>query len=342
VRPVGEEPTNKVNSGSRWSRWRNRVRAVWSVVLSHKFSDIIQPGRSRSVSPASLHATHHVEQIKTLPKYVWFPRAYNRISCSRRELKREPTNDLTSHPGGIAIHRKAVMVSISPRMRDSLDYENPDATDPRMEWGFRSLTLSSSGYEDHDLIDDRRPFSASPEPSSSRRRRRQRHNDADLDYVQPFEYETVADGDLFRLAVLSPGVGTQLIEIELIWETSKAPRRDYKCLSYCWQTTVQDAAILVNGRRFEVTNNLVSALRNIRKRKAKTLIWIDQICINQEDFVERGHQVSIMKHIYSRARTVVVCHIVQVSDWGAVTDAACRSGLESSTAVISSASMHGR
>jgi hypothetical protein len=198
------------------------------------------------------------------------------------------------------------MVSISPRMRDSLDYEEPDATDPRMEWGFRSLTLSSSGYEEHDLEDDRRPFSSSPEPSASRRRRRQRQNDADLDYVQPFEYQTVADGDAFRLAVLKPGAGGQLIEIELIWETIRAPRRDYKCLSYCWQTTVQDAAILVDGRRFEVTSNLLCALRSIRKRREKVLIWIDQICINQDDFEERGHQVSIMKHIYSRARTVVV------------------------------------
>jgi hypothetical protein len=204
------------------------------------------------------------------------------------------------------------MVSISPRMRDSLDYEEPEATDPRMEWGFRSLTLSSSGYGDHDLIDDHRPFSASPDPSSLRRRSRRQRNYDDLDYVQPFEYQTVADGDLFRLAVLKPGVGAQVIEIELIWESTKAPRRDYKCLSYCWQTTVQDAAILVDGRRFEVTSNLLSALRNIRKRKQKTLVWIDQICINQEDFVERGHQVSIMKHIYSRARTVVVCYIIHV------------------------------
>jgi hypothetical protein len=131
--------------------------------------------------------------------------------------------------------------------------------------------------------------------------------------VQDHEYQTTAYGDAFRLAVLKPGAGTQAIEIELIWGSVKAPqRRDYKCLSYCWQTTVQDAAILVDGRRFEVTGNLLSALRSIRKRREKVLIWIDQICINQRDFVERGHQVSIMKHIYSRARQVVVCVIDDV------------------------------
>jgi hypothetical protein len=178
-----------------------------------------------------------------------------------------------------------------------------------MEWGFGSLTLSSSGYEDHDHdhIDDHRPFSASPEPSSSRRKKRQQQQQTDFDHVQDHEYQATAYGDAFRLAVLNPGAGTQAIEIELIWESIKAPqRRDYKCLSYCWQTTVQDAAILVDGRRFEVTSNLLSALRSIRKRGEKVFIWIDQICINQRDFVERGQQVSIMKHIYSRARQVVV------------------------------------
>lgn len=36
------------------------------------------------------------------------------------------------------------------------------------------------------------------------------------------------------------------------------------------------------------------------------LIWIDQICINQNDHLERGHQVSIMKRIFSQAKEVIV------------------------------------
>lgn len=198
------------------------------------------------------------------------------------------------------------MVSVSPRMRDSLDYEDPEESDPRLSWGFRSLTLGSSDYDRHDLEDDHRPFSASPDPSASRRRRRQRQSDAELWHVQPHEYRTVADGDLFRLAVLKPGTGSRVIEIELIWESTKSPRRDYKCLSYCWQTKTQDASILVDGYRFDITKTLLGALRSLRKARASVLIWIDQICINQSDDIERAHQVSIMKLIYSRARKVVI------------------------------------
>lgn len=207
------------------------------------------------------------------------------------------------------------MVSISPRMRDSLDYEEPDSVDPRMSLGFRSVSLYASGYEEHDPVYDHRPFTASPDPTSSRRRRRQRQSDRSLIHAQPFVYRPLTDRHSFRLAVLKPGVGTQPIEIDLIQESSVAPRRDYKCLSYCWLTTVQDAAILVDGCRFRVTSNLLSALRNVRKRREKALVWVDQICINQNDFVERGHQVSIMKFIYNRARQVVVRGAIRRLQW---------------------------
>ncbi|RDI78815.1 hypothetical protein Vi05172_g11237 [Venturia inaequalis] len=39
---------------------------------------------------------------------------------------------------------------------------------------------------------------------------------------------------------------------------------------------------------------------------ASTLIWVDALCINQEDPVERSHQVNLMSDIYSQAQLVVV------------------------------------
>lgn len=199
------------------------------------------------------------------------------------------------------------MVSISPRLRDSLDYEEPDATDPRLSYGFRSLTIDSAEYDEHEPPYDDRSITSSPDPSASRRRRRQRQSDALINNARPHHYRTIADGDLFRLCVLQPGTGTQPIECDLIWASSKNPRKDYKCLSYCWQTPVQEDVILVDGFRFEVTKNLHSALHDLRKRREKVLIWVDQICINQKDDVERAYQVSTMKYIYSRARQVSLC-----------------------------------
>ena len=184
------------------------------------------------------------------------------------------------------------MVSTSPRMRDSLDFEEPENLDPRMSFGFSSISLDSSGHEEYDFQfhDDSRPSSASGDPSAARRRRRQRKSDFAFEKLAPFQYRTVADGDLFRLAVVYPGTGSEPIECQLIWESSKKPQRGYRCLSYCWgETTDREANIICDGFRLPVTNNLLSALRSLRKPKSNLLIWVDQICINQEDVGERTY-----------------------------------------------------
>ncbi|KAF2770479.1 HET-domain-containing protein, partial [Teratosphaeria nubilosa] len=122
-----------------------------------------------------------------------------------------------------------------------------------------------------------------------------------------FQYRTVADGDAFRLAILSPGSGSTALEVRLVWESTKYPKRQYACLSYCWgETMVRDVAILCDGYRLNITRNLEVALKSLRDPRNERRIWIDQICINQEDIYERGHQVWIMKYIFRRAKEVVV------------------------------------
>ncbi|KAI7233092.1 hypothetical protein KC330_g5544 [Hortaea werneckii] len=69
---------------------------------------------------------------------------------------------------------------------------------------------------------------------------------------------------------------------------------------------MRDAAILCDGFRFPVTKNLHRALKCLKKPKTNVLIWVDQICINQFDAKERAHQVTLMKHIFSHARKVVI------------------------------------
>ena len=78
----------------------------------------------------------------------------------------------------------------------------------------------------------------------------------------------------------------------------------YHALSYCWGDPTVIAPILVNGLTMEVTTNLEAALRELRSQKVKT-IWVDALCINQQDPTERGLQVMRMGLIYSRAFTVL-------------------------------------
>jgi hypothetical protein len=66
--------------------------------------------------------------------------------------------------------------------------------------------------------------------------------------------------------------------------------------------------IKVNGPVVQVGPNLDQALRTLREipeTKAGKRIWIDSLCINQADLVEKSQQVKRMGNIYSEAERVV-------------------------------------
>lgn len=73
----------------------------------------------------------------------------------------------------------------------------------------------------------------------------------------------------------------------------------------------RNVSICLNERPFQVRENLYLAMRAIRNRMnrrqiASTLLWVDALCINQGDPVERSHQFNMMSKIYSQAQLVVV------------------------------------
>jgi len=65
-------------------------------------------------------------------------------------------------------------------------------------------------------------------------------------------------------------------------------------------------SIRINGRDFKVNENLYDALVELRRRKITCPLWIDAICINQSDPVEKSHQVLAMDKIYFSAQRVIV------------------------------------
>ncbi|OCL07607.1 HET-domain-containing protein, partial [Glonium stellatum] len=80
----------------------------------------------------------------------------------------------------------------------------------------------------------------------------------------------------------------------------------YEALSYCWGDPKKVAQISVNGEPFHVGKNLFSALGVLCHPDTTRTIWIDAICINQNDRKEKGHQVEMMREIYSRSIRAIV------------------------------------
>ncbi|OTA59615.1 HET-domain-containing protein [Hypoxylon sp. EC38] len=72
----------------------------------------------------------------------------------------------------------------------------------------------------------------------------------------------------------------------------------YETISYCWGDASSRATILLDGSAFDVPASSLAALKCIRKMHETRRVWIDAICINQDDINERGSQVALMSQIY--------------------------------------------
>jgi hypothetical protein len=88
-------------------------------------------------------------------------------------------------------------------------------------------------------------------------------------------------------------------------------RPKYEALSYAWGEERSPVPVMVKSlgseRTFiEVTQNLFTALIYLRHKSEARVLWIDALCINQEDMEERSSQVARMADIYRLAHRVVV------------------------------------
>lgn len=84
----------------------------------------------------------------------------------------------------------------------------------------------------------------------------------------------------------------------------------YEALSYTWgEAGISESAVIEVGdgpvHKLGIRQNLASALRHFRHHSETRVLWIDAICINQDDVDERNQQVKRMTDIYTLASRVV-------------------------------------
>ncbi|KAI6764093.1 hypothetical protein HG530_007882 [Fusarium avenaceum] len=80
----------------------------------------------------------------------------------------------------------------------------------------------------------------------------------------------------------------------------------FTALSYTWGPPVFNGSIKCDGFVKKITKSLEAAIRQFRQPHESIMMWIDQICINQEDNEEKAQQIPLMSRIYSLATSTVI------------------------------------
>ena len=87
---------------------------------------------------------------------------------------------------------------------------------------------------------------------------------------------------------------------------------DYEAVSYTWGGEAGDSSLcrrIYIGPYWDIlhqTENRWHMLRFLRPRRGIRLVWVDALCINQQDLVERGDQVSKMEQIYRECQRTIL------------------------------------
>ena len=142
------------------------------------------------------------------------------------------------------------------------------------------------------------------------------NRDGSLNVRSKFHYEKLPSDQHFRLLELFPRKRKLPFEIKFhvpsypyllatlsthaLTETSS-----YECLSYTWGTSHNRRAIWLDNSLITISETLDMALRSLRHETESRFLWVDFVCINQEDLKEKEQQVQHMFKIFSKAKSVI-------------------------------------
>ena len=84
----------------------------------------------------------------------------------------------------------------------------------------------------------------------------------------------------------------------------------YEALSWCWGREDESKYIIIHkgqiAYRKYIKPNLFDALMALRHPEYHLYLWVDAICIDQDNLDEKNHQVELMSEIYGNAARVCI------------------------------------
>jgi hypothetical protein len=120
-------------------------------------------------------------------------------------------------------------------------------------------------------------------------------------------YHPLPQGDYIRLldVWVDPSTDELVCRFKVIALDDEVP--DYKVTSYAWEDPSPLSTIkFTDGQSLPLSSTLSKLFASLQKRSKTFTVWIDALCINQEDDEEKASQVSLMGKVYSHAEQVLL------------------------------------
>lgn len=133
--------------------------------------------------------------------------------------------------------------------------------------------------------------------------------------LKPYQYQPLSTPDSIRVLCLEPAkkkdtpLRGYIIQYDRFAELAKVhSRRKYCAVSYAWGTPeftehleITDPNQNAGSTTLLITLGVKTMLQHFRKPDKKQYLWIDAICLNQNDQAEKTNQIPLMGEIYAQA-----------------------------------------
>ncbi|KAL6354194.1 hypothetical protein LRP88_12528 [Fusarium phalaenopsidis] len=130
-------------------------------------------------------------------------------------------------------------------------------------------------------------------------------NDSHLPEKALFYYPPLRDGEI-RLLRLSPGENREDLR-GIIYSLPFRAAQSFHAASYVWgDADVSKHKITTPEGFVPITISLYGVLKRLRNVHDPVLIWVDAICIDQSDAIEKATQIQLLPRIFPRASSTLV------------------------------------
>ncbi|KAH6665833.1 hypothetical protein B0J14DRAFT_491853 [Halenospora varia] len=132
--------------------------------------------------------------------------------------------------------------------------------------------------------------------------------------MENYQYKPIKWPSSLRMVQVLPGEQDSPVTLKLCHRPlSFLPRCE--ALAYEWQPTSRKIEVSCDGKILKISPNLLSALKDLRLATSSSngsilgrqrFLWIDEICINHDDPIERLQQLQLLQNVYQNASKIVV------------------------------------